>query len=209
MAVNVAGKSDVDHLISKTGGSCPPFLVKKPGLRDLESLKRQMAARKFDAGIALEVVHRCRWGFPQVILCRPLFKGRPFPTTFWLSCPHLDQICGQSEAYGGVKSLEDSLEGRFDTWVKYHLRHVSLRMELVGASRSQFLARYQRGILRALQTGGVGGIRLRDRITVKCLHLQTASWLALGRHPGSRWLTRSITPLECSCPDDFPCGGLK
>lgn len=209
MVVSGAARSDVNRMILKTGGSCPPFLLGRPGTRDLEALKRQMAARKFDAGIALRVVCRCRWGFPQVILCRPLFRGKPFPTTFWLSCPHLDQLCGKIEAYGGVRSLEESMKDSFASWAAYHRQHVSLRLGLLGHARSKFLLRYHRGLWRALQAGGVGGIRLRDRITVKCLHLQVASWLALGQHPGSRWLARSITPLECSCPDSFPCGGLK
>lgn len=168
-----------------------------------------MAARRFDASVALGVACRCRWGFPQVILCRPLVKGKPFPTSFWLSCPHLDQLCGQREASGGVRSLEEALEGSYGAWVGYHLRHVSLRLGLLGAVQSRFLFRHRRGLWRALQAGGVGGIRLKDRITVKCLHLQVASWLALGRHPGSQWLAREIAPLECSCPGSFPCGGLK
>ncbi len=192
-----------------TGSLRSPFLCSGLSSEDCGTLMRQMGARRFDPSVALGVVRRCRWGYPQILLCRPLTGYKPFPTSFWLSCPHLDHVCGMRESDGGVRELEEVLEGCFADWARYHMLHVLLRFQLLGASRSRFLFRFHRAIWRALRSGGVGGIRLRERVTVKCLHLQSASWLSLGFHPGSSWLEKEIAPLDCDCPADFPCGGVR
>lgn len=202
-------RSKASHRNDLAGGLCPPFFIGSLAGHDRRVLERQMSSRRFDASVGLGVVRRCRWGFPQVILCRPLVKNSPFPTSFWLSCPHLDLVCGQREATGGVRALEDFLEGDSPGWVRYHMLHVLFRLGLLPRGEGRFLFRHRRGLWTALRSGGVGGIRLRDRITVKCLHLQTASWLALGTHPGAAWLEREIAPLDCDCPEAFPCGASR
>ena len=44
---------------------------------------------------------------------------------------------------------------------------------------------------------GIGGIKLGENITVKCLHLQTAAYIGLGGHPGSEWLKSKGLCLDC------------
>ena len=50
------------------------------------------------------------------------------------------------------------------------------------------LRRFRPAVWDCLRQAGVGGTRYGSEIRVKCLHLQTASWLALSRHPGAAWL---------------------
>ena len=70
----------------------------------------QMDGRNFHKGLVMSVAARCKWGMPQVLKCRPFYRGRPFPTLFWLTCPHLAYQCGRLESGGGVKALEDFLQ---------------------------------------------------------------------------------------------------
>ena len=52
-------------------------------------------------------------------------------------------------------------------------------------------------LLEALACGGVGGVRGDGSVRVKCLHLQAASWLALGHHPGAEWLQGQGLGTSC------------
>jgi hypothetical protein len=54
----------------------------------------------------------------------------------------------------------------------------------------------------------VGGIRYREPrvVHVKCIHLQTASWLAFGYHPGGAWLGENGLKGDCGGTYEF-CGG--
>jgi hypothetical protein len=37
---------------------------------------------------------------------------------------------------------------------------------------------------------------------VKCLHLQMASYLALGWHPGEEWMRKNFPELSCVAPGE-------
>ncbi|MGD9676037.1 MAG: DUF501 domain-containing protein, partial [Candidatus Bipolaricaulia bacterium] len=45
-------------------------------------------------GVAL----RCRFGCPQVVVVHPVVDGTPFPTLYWLTCPHLRQAVSALES---------------------------------------------------------------------------------------------------------------
>ena len=180
------------------------FLPLAPGDRVL--LRRQMSCRRFDDSLVLAVARRCFWGFPQVILCDPMGPSGPFPTTFWLTCPYLDRLCGTLEGEGAVRCLEGFLVDRREAWIAYHEEAVLLRLALLGA-RGAFVRRFRPRLWEGIR-GGVGGVRLQDRPRVKCLHLQVASWLGRGRHPGEAWLRSRLGPLDCDDPEGRPCGGV-
>ncbi|PIE54293.1 MAG: hypothetical protein CSA35_07075 [Dethiosulfovibrio peptidovorans] len=171
------------------------------GPKDLRIVLDQMTGRRFDPSCAVAVACRCPWGAPQVLLCHPLRKGWPFPTSFWLSCPWLIRAIGTIESNQGVSRLEKHLITRFREWRQYQMDHGSLRLMLLNRAERRFLRLHRRSVWSVLRSGGVGGVRyLRSKEpTVKCLHLQVASWLALGDHPGEDWLTQEVSPL--SCPD--------
>lgn len=187
---------DVGHGFS--GGRTPPFFyrVLRPG--ELRAVTRLMEGHRFDPSLILGAGSRCRFGGVRVLVCAPLAGLRPFPTTFWLLCPWLVRRAGAIEAEGGVRRFETWLEGRAPReWRPYNREHQILRLQLMRPAERDLLRRFRPGVWDRLRTAGVGGIRYGDEIRVKCLHLQTASWLALSRHPGGRWLRDEGLGEDC------------
>ena len=192
-------------LIAAAGGAKPPLFFERPGPSDLKTIKAQMAGRKFDEKIILGIACRCLWHAPSVVLCHPLYRGKPFPTTFWLCCPHAVKTCNSLEAAGGVRELESFLEKMPAEWKAYGLRHSVLRMALLSRSRRRFFLFRRKAMWESIRKGRVGGTKDTSKARVKCLHLQAASWLALGYHPAAGWLEQRI-PAACGIDEkDYPC----
>ena len=165
---------------------------------ELEELSARYSDNKqrFDASLAAGCV-RCRFGKVQVLVCRPFGrKGRPFPTTFWLVCPYLSHKAGVLESQGGVRELEAAITDLHE-WRKYNLLYQGVRLGLMGTVRRRFMFRHQRKIYRSVMRSGVGGMKQTDTISVKCLHLQAASFIGLGRHPGGKWLKAQGLCYDC------------
>ncbi|MDR3254626.1 MAG: DUF501 domain-containing protein [Synergistaceae bacterium] len=170
---------------------------------------------RFSSRLIRGVAKRCVHGFPQVLLCEPVMDMKPFPTSFWLVCPHLLPLLGRLESAGGVPEMEAASVGRRKPWEEYHIEHALLRLSMIRSAERAFLRRYKSVIFRALSCRGIGGISTRwrdddfpgDRTSfVKCLHLQAASFLALRRHPMAEWLSARIEEWECS---DALCAHAK
>ncbi|MBR1672799.1 MAG: DUF501 domain-containing protein [Fretibacterium sp.] len=162
-----------------------------------------MEARRFDPSLILGGV-LCRFGYVRILFCAPLSPSgpgglRPFPTTFWLACPWLVSRAGAVESEGGVRRLEEWLASHAPgPWREYGRLHQLLRLALLSPHQRDFLRRFRPSLFDGLRLGGVGGTRPRDgELRVKCLHLQTASWLALGRHPGAEWLRAEGLDGDC------------
>ena len=165
---------------------------------ELEELSARYSDNKqrFDASLAAGCV-RCRFGKVQVLVCRPFSrKGRPFPTAFWLVCPYLSHKAGVLESQGGVRELEAAITDLHE-WRRYNLLHQAVRLELTRKCERRFMFRHRRKIYRSVMRSGVGGIKQGDAVSVKCLHLQAASFIALGRHPGSKWLRSKGLCSDC------------
>lgn len=141
--------------------------------------------------IFVEGVKLCRSGGVQVQICRPFGKKyKPFPTSFWLTCPYLVKLAGKIESSGGVHELEKFITSHnlVHEWRKYNLEHQALRIRLNGSVMNKFLNRYRPRIYRDVMRGGIGGLLVGEAVSVKCLHLQTASFLGTGHHPAGEWL---------------------
>lgn len=137
-------------------------------------------------------VKRCRFGRVQVQVCRPWGRRRKvFPTSFWLVCPYLVKRAGMIESSGGVRELQDYITSRglVHEWRRYNMMHQVLRLRLGGKRMNEFVRRYRPKIFRDVMRGGVGGIHVGEGgVSVKCLHLQAASFIGLGHHPAGQWL---------------------
>ncbi|MBQ9419609.1 MAG: DUF501 domain-containing protein, partial [Synergistaceae bacterium] len=157
--------------------------------------------RRFDSSLIV-AVKKCRFNHVQVITCRPLSKKhRPFPTTFWLMCPYLVKLAGTVESQGGVKALEDymTVGGLLSEWRKYNFLHQLVRLKLIDRHTSSFMRKYHGKIFKSLMRGGIGGMNYNTpNINIKCLHLQTASFIGLGFHPASEWLKSKGLFGDCS-----------
>ena len=142
-----------------------------------------------------DIARRCSYGHPQVLRVYPVLNGKPFPTLYWLTCPHLELLIDRIEASGEVGRLEAALT-----------EDATLRRELEAAhdayieQRSRLLDPEDReqlissGRIGALSARGIGGIS--DRRFIKCLHLHVAHELGDANPIGRRVLER-LDAIEC------------
>jgi uncharacterized protein len=121
------------------------------------------------------VAVRCPFGRPAVTEQAPYDdRGEPFPTTYWLTCPHLVAQVSRLEAVGGV-----------ERWTRAAVEDPTLRASLERANDDQ------RGLRPELDLG-VGGARAGAG-SLKCLHAHVAFALA---RPGYELGERIVGELE-------------
>ncbi len=142
------------------------------------------------------VVVRCPFGLPAVTEQEPYDPdGEPFPTTFWVTCPHLAAAIARLEAAGGVErwsravadhpDLADSLERATE-------EQRALRRDLAGDERGS-----DEGASLEL---GIGGSRSPAHL--KCLHAHVAFALA---RPGYDLGERVLDEVEVPWPATRCC----
>lgn len=74
-------------------------------LDDRDAVRRQLGRDPKPFTVA----SRCPFGFPSVIENE---RSRNMPTTFWLTCPHLDAEISRVEAKGGVREAQKEVGER-------------------------------------------------------------------------------------------------
>ena len=122
-----------------------------------------------------QVVVRCPFGRPAVTEQTAYAeKGEPFPTTFWLTCPHLVAAVSRLEAAGGV-----------ERWSRAAAADTELGASLDRANEEQRWLRPELDL-------GVGGARTGAG-SLKCLHAHVAFALA---QPGYELGDRIAAELE-------------
>jgi uncharacterized protein len=140
------------------------------------------------------VAARCPFGLPAVTEQEPYDEeGRPFPTTYYLTCRHLVAAVARLEARGGV-----------ERWSEEAATDEALRASLLQATEEQ------RSLRRRLAGGregsdggaslelGIGGTQTPGQL--KCLHAHVAFALARpGYELGQRILAEleSVWPAQC------------
>jgi uncharacterized protein len=126
------------------------------------------------------VVVRCPYGYPAVTEQTPQDEdGRPFPTTYWLTCRHLVAAVSRVEAGGGVERWTDAT--RTDPELAASLERANERQ-------------------RVLTGLGIGGSSRGG--SLKCLHAHVAYALA---HPEYELGQRIVAELEPLWPPDRCC----
>ena len=133
------------------------------------------------------VAARCPFGLPAVTEQEPYDdQGRPFPTTYYLTCRHLVSAVARLEAAGGV-----------ERWSERAKTEETLRASLAEDTAAQRSVRRE---LAAGRTGndvgrsldlGIGGTH--DPEQLKCLHAHGAFALA---RPGYELGERILAELE-------------
>jgi hypothetical protein len=129
------------------------------------------------------VVVRCPYGRPAVTEQWPRDDaGRPFPTTYYLTCPQLVAAVSRLEAAGGV-----------ERWTRAARDEPAL-----AASLERGTAEQQR--LRPEVAGGIGGSTRNG--SLKCLHAHAAFALA---RPGYELGDRILSEVDRLWPEDRCC----
>jgi uncharacterized protein len=150
-------------------------------VEDREIVGRQLgrAPRAF-RGVAV----RCPFGRPAVTEQSPLDEnGQPFPTQFYVTCPHLVAAISRLEAAGGV-----------ERWSR-------AAADDPGLARSLGSAQAEQRALRPELDRGIGGSTRTG--SLKCLHAHAAFALARpGYELGDRILAElpELWPDSCCTP---------
>jgi uncharacterized protein len=143
----------------------------------------------------LRVAARCPWGRPAVTEQAPFGAGGdPFPTTYYLTCPHLVTAISRIEAAGGV-----------ERWTRAAAEEPALAASLERANAEQ------RALRRVLADGvegpgldlGIGGSSRSG--SLKCLHAHAAFALA---RPGYELGERILAELVGLWPEEGCCTSL-
>lgn len=145
---------------------------------DIQAVREQIGR---EPTTPFTVVVRCTGGHPLVIRNRPIdADGRPFPTTFWLTCPNAVRKVSRIESEGWIARLNDdpAIASRVE---EAHREYAAARAELDEAARSW---------------GGVGGARAG----IKCLHAHYAHHLAGGDDVVGRWTAQRVEPVHPAEP---------
>jgi len=142
------------------------------------------------------VAVRCPFGHPAVTEQHPYDDhGRPFPTTYYLTCRHLVAAIARVEAAGGVerwsrRAIEDPLLA--ESLARASEEQRSIRHELVGEAPL--------GGGGAALDLGIGGSRSQG--SLKCLHAHAAFALA---RPGYLLGERILAEVEPLWPTARCC----
>ena len=134
------------------------------------------------------VVRRCPFGLPAVTEQAAYDSaGAPFPTTYYLTCPHVVVAVSRIEAAGGVERWSDAAAR--DPVLADSLRRATEEQRRVRRN----LASGRRGAADggASLELGIAGARRSERL--KCLHAHVAFALA---RPGYQLGERIVSELE-------------
>lgn len=138
------------------------------------------------------VAVRCPFGRPAVTEQEPYdARGEPFPTTYYLTCPHLVAAVSRLEAAGGVERWSEAAARDPELAASLEratARQRSIRRRLAAGSRGR-----DRGASLEL---GIGGSRGSSGL--KCLHAHVAFALAV---PGYELGERILAELEPLWPE--------
>jgi uncharacterized protein len=147
----------------------------------------------------LRVVRRCPFGLPAVTQQAPYDRaGEPFPTTYYLTCPHLVASVSHLEARGGIERWESRAQE--DPELRNSLARATLEQRVIRRKLARSLTGRDGGASLEL---GIAGAAAPERL--KCLHAHVA--FALGR-PGYElgesvlaelepiWPKRCCTPID-------------
>ncbi len=130
------------------------------------------------------VARRCPFGLPAVTEQAPYdAAGAPFPTTYYLTCPHAVAAVSRLEAAGGVERWSAAAE-----------RDPVLRESLVRADRDQRSLRPELDV-------GIAGTRSPGKL--KCLHAHAAFALARPGYSLGEAVADEAGPRWCP---DARCG---
>ncbi len=165
-------------------GAGPSGLGKTLPVDDRSALERQLGR---EPRALRRVAARCPFGLPAATEQDPYdAEGRPFPTTYYLTCRHLVAAVSRLEAAGGIERWSAALE-----------RDIELAASLAAATEEQRVVRRE---LAAGEVGREGGASLELGIggsarpeKLKCLHAHVAFALA---RPGYQLGERILSELE-------------
>lgn len=165
------------------------------------------------AGRVLAIGRRCRFDQPQVLVTCPLIEAEqedgqavllmPFPTLFWLTCPHIREGVGALENAGMIAAMRDRVHEDPELRQEYtaaNRDYARRREAILDQAMPGWRERVSPDMVRVITSSGIGG--MVDPLGVKCVHMHVGHWLATGDNPvGREAVERMCAPggrgLEC------------
>ena len=142
------------------------------------------------------VARRCPYGAPAVTEQEPYdAAGEPFPTTYYLTCPHLVAAVARLEAAGGVERWSAAVAA--DAELADGLERATAEQRAVRRDLAAGMVGRDGGASLDLGIGGSANPR-----QLKCLHAHVAYALA---RPGYELGDRVLAELEPLWPDGRCC----
>lgn len=137
------------------------------------------------------VIARCSFGYPITIATAPVTDaGEPFPTLFYLTCPHLVTQVSNLESAGEIEAWRARVSG-----------DMTLQRRLLDADAEYRTARAaEGGGIDPVPDVGIAGVRAV--FAIKCLHAHVASALAGIDDPVGEGVLAAVV-RECA---DQRCG---
>jgi uncharacterized protein len=147
------------------------------------------------------VVVRCPFALPAVTEQAPYdVRGEPFPTTYYVTCPHLVAAIARLEASGGVERWSDAASA--DAALGESLARATEKQRRIRRRLAGDVSGSDDGASLEL---GIGGSRTPEHL--KCLHAHVAFALA---NPGYELGERILAEVEQPWPPGGCCSdGLR
>jgi uncharacterized protein len=137
--------------------------MESPQPADLDVVESQLGRRP---RATRAIAHRCPCGNPDVVETSPrLPDGTPFPTLYYLTCPHATAACSRLESAGVMRDMQERLSTDPELAARYakaHEDYLARRTEIEDVPE-----------IARISAGGMPG-------RVKCLHVHLAQALAAG-----------------------------
>ncbi|SHE59511.1 hypothetical protein SAMN02745164_00756 [Marinitoga hydrogenitolerans DSM 16785] len=161
--------------------------ISTPTKKDIEIVEKQINRKP---NKIISIPKRCSFGIPQVIESYPIKRDKPFPTLYWLTCPHLIKEVGKLESRGKIKEWENELKNNENLKKEYKNAHLEERKK-----RNKLLNNEPLWVKKRLENIGIGGISNFE--SIKCFHLQLASYLGGTKNPIGERVWNILEKKEC------------
>lgn len=145
------------------------------------------------------IARRCQRRCPQVIVNNPLPETASdayfFPTVFWLTCPEAIRRISRLEDQGYIRQIQARLKDHQhvrENLQDAHVEYIFIRRRLLGRERLLAMKSQEqtRALTRNLELRGVGGSA--DLLSVKCLHMHYAHFLATRTNPVGLLVSKTL-----------------
>src|ERR1700754_3970044 len=95
--------------------------MEPPSSADLDTVAAQLGRRPRGTRA---IAHRCPCGNPDVVETAPrLDDGAPFPTLYYLTCPHATAACSRLESAGVMRDMQERLSTDPELALRYKHAH--------------------------------------------------------------------------------------
>ena len=162
-------------------------------------MKLNLLKKKNKIYYYLKKIKLCPYGYTQVILSPPIFKGHPMPNIFWLVCPYLLKQVSYLEEKGYIKKFEEKLKKDplfLKNYILAHEEEKRIRKKLIDLYFKEEFNNLKEKEKKVLIESGIGGIK--SYFGVKCLHLHLASFLGGIKNPIGLEVFLSLKQTYCS-----------